>query len=87
VTLYRAGTQVGAHALPLGTAQTDSDGSFSIAYTPASDTDAVLYLIADGARPARGLGASATQLPVSYRPKTFAMTVMIVRPTAKPATA
>lgn len=67
MTLYRAGTQAGAHAFPLGTAQTDSDGSFSIAYTPASDTDVVLYLIADGARPARGLGGvcctAAGELP------------------------
>jgi hypothetical protein len=52
----------------------------------ASDTDAVLYLIADGATPARGLGASVAQ-PVSYRPKTFAMTVMIATPAVKPATA
>jgi sugar lactone lactonase YvrE len=48
VTLYRAGTQTGIVAVPLGTAKTDARGFFSVAFLPPSDPDAVLYLIADG---------------------------------------
>ena len=48
VTLYRAGTQTGAAAVPLGTARTDARGHFSIGFIPPSDPDAVLYLVADG---------------------------------------
>lgn len=45
VTLYAAGTGYGSNATVLGTATTDSDGSFTMEYTaPASPT--VLYLVA-----------------------------------------
>ncbi|MEO5361033.1 MAG: NHL repeat-containing protein [Nitrospirota bacterium] len=49
VTLYRAGTQRGTQAVALGSAQSDDNGNFNISYTPPLDTNAVLYLIADGA--------------------------------------
>ena len=48
VTLYSAGNvQHGAPTL-LGKATTDATGSFNIRFNPPSDTDSVLYLIADG---------------------------------------
>ncbi|WP_420264960.1 NHL repeat-containing protein [Candidatus Magnetominusculus dajiuhuensis] len=48
VTLYRAGAQRGMPAVVLGTAQSDTKGNFTISYTPPTDTNAVLYMIADG---------------------------------------
>ncbi|HEX6496223.1 MAG TPA: NHL repeat-containing protein [Acidobacteriaceae bacterium] len=48
VTLYSAGTSRGASASMLGHATTDRNGMFVINYTPPSDANAVLYLIADG---------------------------------------
>ena len=47
VTLYKAGAHRRA-AVALGRAHSDAGGFFTITYTQPSDTDAVLYLVADG---------------------------------------
>ncbi|MBF0517816.1 MAG: hypothetical protein HQK97_12010 [Nitrospirae bacterium] len=49
VTLYRAGAQRGMTDVVLGSAQSDDNGNFTISYTTPTDTNAVLYMIADGA--------------------------------------
>jgi hypothetical protein len=48
VTLYEAGTHR-RDAIVLGKAQSDGNGYFTIFYKPPHKSDAVLYLIADGA--------------------------------------
>jgi hypothetical protein len=48
VTLYSAGSFQNAAPTILGNATTDATGFFNIRFNPPSDTDAVLYLIADG---------------------------------------
>lgn len=52
VTLYSAGMFQNASPTILGRAQTGADGSFTVTFTPPSDTSTVLYLIADGGSPA-----------------------------------
>ena len=48
VTLYRAGSTRDSAATPLGTAQTDSTGTFKLSFLLPGDPHAVLYLIAAG---------------------------------------
>src|ERR1019366_8380707 len=60
VTLYAAGTAYGANATDLGSATTDSNGNFTVAYT-APATPAVLYLSALGGN-AVSVGTTANRL-------------------------
>ncbi len=48
VTLYRAGSTRGSTGVALGTAQTDSAGTFELSYFSPGDPHAVLYLTAAG---------------------------------------
>ncbi|MBF0552146.1 MAG: NHL repeat-containing protein [Deltaproteobacteria bacterium] len=54
VTLYGAGTHQGIPAVALGAAQSAAGAFFNFSYTPPRGTNAVLYLIADGAPTYRG---------------------------------
>jgi len=51
VTLYSAGASRGASASVLGHATTDRNGAFAINYTQPLNSNAVLYLVADGFLP------------------------------------
>ena len=53
VTLYSAGTGYGSNATSLGSATTDSNGDFTVGYTPPA-TPAVLYLLALGGNAGSG---------------------------------
>src|SRR6185437_12813093 len=53
VTLYSAGASRGASASVLGQATTDRNGAFAINYTQPLNSNAVLYLVADGFFPPR----------------------------------
>jgi hypothetical protein len=53
VTLFSAGTSRGASASVLGGATTDRNGAFAINYTQPPNSNAVLYLVADGFLPSR----------------------------------
>jgi hypothetical protein len=53
VTLYSAGASRGASASVLGHATTDRNGAFAINYTQPLNSNAVLYLVADGFFPPR----------------------------------
>ncbi len=53
VTLYSAGTSRSASASVLGHAITDRNGAFAINYTQPLNSNAVLYLVADGFLPPR----------------------------------
>ncbi len=53
VTLYSAGASRSASASVLGYATTDRNGAFAINYTQPLNSNAVLYLVADGFLPTR----------------------------------
>jgi hypothetical protein len=62
VKLFSAGRSRDAHPVLLGSARTDAKGVFAIEFDAPSETDAVLYLIADGGSPVAnrlGIGSSA----------------------------
>src|SRR5207244_12572989 len=65
-TRYRAGTQTGVGAVPLGTARTDARGFFSIAFSPPAHPAPVFYLIADGGTVRTAEGGDAP-LPAAIR--------------------
>jgi sugar lactone lactonase YvrE len=48
VALYSAGNSQSSAPVLLGNSQTKANGSFSIAFTPPSNPNAILYLVADG---------------------------------------
>jgi hypothetical protein len=64
VTLYKAGTHR-RDAVVLGTAQSDGSGHFTIFYEPPRDSNAVLYLVADGEpQSSGGRGIESEKSPV-----------------------
>ncbi len=51
VTLFVAGTEIGAPATELGSDTTVEGGKFNISFAPSNDPDALYYLLADGPNP------------------------------------
>ena len=78
VTLYSAGGSPSAAAAVLGKAKSDARGFFSISFTPPADSNAVLYLIADG-------GALPTAAPDSKLLPGAIRQATVLGPKAEPA--
>src|SRR5216684_2367739 len=76
VTLYAAGTAYGSNATTLGSATADSNGNFTVKYTPPAPP-AVLYVLALGGNAGSGSNAAIGLMGVAGRSNALPASVTI----------